>query len=295
MSRGPRVSLARACGGLAPRGRRARPGLGSLWRVRAWSSWSPAQAAPGCFRPTRAVERAPARSAPAPLPGAGTPPQPSPDTLADPSLVRLRFGWPAAGEVQRRSAGPGCAPARRPRRRRRASPSGSERRDGALRISTAGTTWEGDAPARAAGRGGRRAARVRGGRAGGLARGRVPRLEGVEALRRLAMARLLEAAVRRIRWSGRSGSRRPRCRRRRARWNLAVGFWIGADLELGERYGMRTEAEVPLVGTKAEFEQEFSVRRRVPCSARHPRRGAASRKRCAPPPTRPRCLASPAR
>ena len=162
-----------------PRGRRARPGLGSLWRVRGWSSWRQPRRAPGCFPAARAVERAPARSPPAPLPGAGTPPQPSPDTLADPSLVRLRFGWPAAGEVQ--------ATQRRTRVRTGQAPSATttrftqrlERRDGALRISTAGTTWEGDAPYRGPpGAVDGVHARGRGGRAGGLAGGRVPRARG---------------------------------------------------------------------------------------------------------------------
>jgi hypothetical protein len=54
----------------------------------------------------------------------------------------------------------------------------------------------------------------------------------------------------------------------REAWNLAVGFWTGADLELGERYVMKTDAEVPLApGMRFAFDQEFSVRRRVPCAA----------------------------
>jgi hypothetical protein len=226
---------------------------------------------PDASRPTRAVERAPARSAPAPLPGAGTPPQPSPDTLADPSLVRLRFGWPAAGEVQTTQ--------RRTRLRTGQAPSATttrftqrlERRDGALRISTAGTTWDGDAPYPGPP-----------GAVDGVLRaseevvqvvspeGEFRGLEGVEALRP-AMARLLEGAVPPDQVERALGFAEAVMQAQaREMWNLAVGFWIGADLELGERYGMRTEAEVPLVGTKAEFEQEFSVRRRVPCSARHP-------------------------
>lgn len=51
-------------------------------------------------------------------------------------------------------------------------------------------------------------------------------------------------------------------------WNLAVGFWIGADLELGERYGLENEAELPLLpGTTAKYEVEFGVARKVPCTA----------------------------
>jgi hypothetical protein len=51
-------------------------------------------------------------------------------------------------------------------------------------------------------------------------------------------------------------------------WNLAVGFWIGADLDLGERYGLENEAELPLLpGTTAKYEVEFGVARKVPCAA----------------------------
>ncbi|HYG66079.1 MAG TPA: hypothetical protein VD838_00420 [Anaeromyxobacteraceae bacterium] len=50
-------------------------------------------------------------------------------------------------------------------------------------------------------------------------------------------------------------------------WNLAVGFWIGAELELGERYGLENEAELPLLpGTTARYEVEFGVARKVPCA-----------------------------
>jgi hypothetical protein len=51
-------------------------------------------------------------------------------------------------------------------------------------------------------------------------------------------------------------------------WNLAVGFWIEADLDLGERYGLENEAEIPLLpGTTARYEVEFGVARKVPCAA----------------------------
>lgn len=51
-------------------------------------------------------------------------------------------------------------------------------------------------------------------------------------------------------------------------WNLAVGFWTGASLELGETYQMETETELPFApGTRAQSTVEFEVRRRVPCGA----------------------------
>jgi hypothetical protein len=51
-------------------------------------------------------------------------------------------------------------------------------------------------------------------------------------------------------------------------WNLAVGFWTGADLRMGERYAMQSEAELPLLaGVRAPQAVEFGVRRRVPCAA----------------------------
>lgn len=50
-------------------------------------------------------------------------------------------------------------------------------------------------------------------------------------------------------------------------WNLAVGFWTGADLRIGETYAMQSEAELPLLpGERAAQAVEFRVRRRVPCS-----------------------------
>jgi hypothetical protein len=51
-------------------------------------------------------------------------------------------------------------------------------------------------------------------------------------------------------------------------WNLAVGFWTGADLALGETYALESSAEIPLLpGLRAQQAVEFEVRRRVPCTA----------------------------
>jgi hypothetical protein len=50
-------------------------------------------------------------------------------------------------------------------------------------------------------------------------------------------------------------------------WSLAVGFWNGADLDLGEAYATETEAEIPVLpGTTAAYALEFAVKRRVPCA-----------------------------
>jgi hypothetical protein len=219
-----------------------------------------------------------APSSPAHLPGVAAPASPVPGAPAaepagvgqvDPKLVRLRFDWPASTEVQ--------ATQRRTRTRTGHAPVTTttrftqrlERREGTLRISTSGTTWEGDAPypgSPAAVEGVLRAAErvMQVVSPEGEFRG----LEGVEALRP-ALSRVLEGSVppeqleRALTFAEASMQLQAQ-----EMWNLAVGFWIGADLELGERYVMRTEAEVPLAQTLAEFEQEFSVRRRVPCSAR---------------------------
>lgn len=241
---------------------------------------APARAQEG-GRPSRPAARESTRAAaasgrahPAPARPSGPPAKPQQSAAAEgdnPAVVRLRFAWPAAANVQ--------ATQRRTRVRTGHEPSTTttrftqrlERRDGALRISTAGTTWEGDAPYRGPP-----------GAVDGVMRaaetvvqvvspeGEFQGLEGVEALRP-AMARLLEGSVPPEQVERALGFAEAAMQAQaREMWNLAVGFWIGADLELGERYGMRAEAEVPLAGAKAEFEQEFSVRRRVPCSARHP-------------------------
>ena len=165
---------------------------------------APARAQEG-GRPSRPAARESTRAAaasgrahPAPARPSGPPAKPQQSAAAegdDPAVVRLRFAWPAAANVQ--------ATQRRTRVRTGHEPSTTttrftqrlERRDGALRISTAGTTWEGDAPYRGPP-----------GAVDGVMRaaetvvqvvspeGEFQGLEGVEALRP-AMARLLEGSV----------------------------------------------------------------------------------------------------
>lgn len=189
----------------------------------------------------------------------------------DADVVRLRFEWPApveADAVERRTR---TRTGQRPvvtttRYTRRAA----RRDDGSLAIATARTRWDGDAPA--AGPKDVVAAFVRASEQVVQVvspEGELLRLERTEALRP-ALERLLaedelspEQRARAL--DGAEAAARAQAREA---WNLAVGFWTGADLELGERYVMKTDGEVPLLpGARIEYDQEFSVRRRVPCAA----------------------------
>ncbi len=54
----------------------------------------------------------------------------------------------------------------------------------------------------------------------------------------------------------------------RAGWNLAVGFWIGAELDFGRAWEKEEEASVWLLPTLAvKSRVRIEARRRVPCSA----------------------------
>jgi hypothetical protein len=101
------------------------------------------------------------------------------------------------------------------------------------------------------------------------AEGELSRIEGTEAVRAL-LAKTLEAAKVPKEQLDRAldlGEGAMRAESQET-WNLAVGFWIGADLELGERYGLENEAEIPLLpGTTARYQVEFGVARKVPCAA----------------------------
>jgi hypothetical protein len=101
------------------------------------------------------------------------------------------------------------------------------------------------------------------------AEGELARIEGTGAVRAL-LAKTLEAAKVPKEQQARAlelGEGAMRAESQET-WNLAVGFWIGADLELGERYGLENEAEIPLLpGTTARYQVEFGVARKVPCAA----------------------------
>ena len=137
-----------------------------------------------------------------------------------------------------------------------------------IRISTRGTSWSGDLPfppgfADQAMRASEQVIEVLD------ARGRFVGLEGVEAMHPV-LSKILdlaevppdraERAIELALAAMRSDTEEL--------WNVQAGFWIGADLEVGETYAMQAEAAVPfLPATRARQEVRFSARRRVPCAA----------------------------
>lgn len=185
-----------------------------------------------------------------------------------PDRVRFRFAWPAPLDAQvthrvtrTRSGAPEASTVARYAIRVRAAEGGG------LAVETAGTAWEGDLPfppalAQAAAAASDRVVLRLG------ADGEFDGLERAEALRPVLAAaygatlppdgaeRAVEAALAGVEADAEE------------RWNRAVGFWIGAELALGEPYVMRSEARLPLVPeVVAEARVEFQVRRRVPCGA----------------------------
>ena len=202
---------------------------------------------------------APARAAAADAPA----PEP-----ARAEVVALRFAWPAAARAKvtyRRT------------RLRTGQPTGTftaryetvaEGAPEGLRVATRGTTWRGDLPfAPALARDAIRASeqvvqRIR-------PAGEFVALEGVEALRPV-LARVLDDARVPPEQAERALALALAAARADAEelWNLAVGFWTGADLRLGETYAMQSEAELPLLpGARVSQAVEFGVRLRVPCAA----------------------------
>ena len=198
-------------------------------------------------------------------------PDPGVESVDDADLVRLRFDWPASVEAEAVERRTRLRSGQRPvvtttRFTRRAE----RREDGALAIATARTRWEGDAPA--PGPKDAVAALVRA--SGEVVQvvspeGELLRLERTEALRpaleTLFAAEELSEDQRARALDAAEGAARAQAREA---WNLAVGFWTGADLELGVRYVMKADRELPFgAGATVTYDQEFSVRRRVPCSA----------------------------
>lgn len=185
-----------------------------------------------------------------------------------PENVVLRFAWPdpldARVDFRRIRREPG-----RPESVFSARFSARAARDGTrIRISTSDTSWSGDIPfpegfADQALRASEHVVEVLD------SRGRFVGLEGVEAMRPV-LSKILDLAE------------VPPDRAERAielalgavrteteeLWNVQAGFWIGAELEVGETYAMQAEATVPfLPDARARQEVRFSARRRVPCTA----------------------------
>lgn len=209
---------------------------------------------------------------PGPAPGAEpAAPRASSATPAAPAaegrIVRFRFAWaaPLRARVAYRKtrlgpAGPTSFSARYEQR--------VERDGDGVRIQVRGTSWRGDLPfppalAKDAIRASEEVVqRVgEGGRFGGL--------EGVEALRPV-LDRVFEEAKVPREAAERAAALAVGAMRAEAEeaWNLAVGFWAGADLALGVAYALESEADIPLLpGVRAPQAVEFAVRRRVPCAA----------------------------
>jgi hypothetical protein len=185
-------------------------------------------------------------------------------------LVSLRFAWPQAARAKvtyrRTRVRPGQKPGTFTARYETLADAGGEK--GELRVSVRGTAWRGDLPvptvlAPEAIRAAETVVqRVR-------AQGEFAGLEGVEALRPV-LARVLEDARIPPEQSERALALAVAAARAEAEeiWNLAVGFWSGADLRIGETYELQSEAELPLLpGVRVPQAVQFGVRRRVPCSA----------------------------
>lgn len=183
-------------------------------------------------------------------------------------VVALRFAWPAPARAKvtfrrtRSRAGerPGTFTAR--------YELAAEPAEGGLSVATRATSWRGDLPvppalAKEAIRASERVAqRIR-------AQGEFAGLEGADALRPV-LARVLDDARVPPEQAERAVALALAAARTDAEelWNVAVGFWTGADLRLGETYALESEAEVPLLpGVRALQAVQFGVRRRVPCAA----------------------------
>lgn len=182
-------------------------------------------------------------------------------------IVRLRFAWaaPLRAKVSYRKTRVG--PAGRTAFTARWEERVSSDADG-LRIEARGTSWRGDLPfPQAFAKDAIRASEAVVQRVS--EDGRFAGLDGVEAMRPV-LSRVFEearvppdAAERAVGLA--LGAMRAEAEEA---WNLAVGFWAGADLALGQAYALVSEADLPLLpGVRAEQAVEFAVRRRVPCAA----------------------------
>jgi hypothetical protein len=183
-------------------------------------------------------------------------------------VVSLRFAWtaPARARVTFRRTRLRTGRPRSTftaRYETRVEPAGER-----LRVTNRATTWRGDLPfARALAREAMSASEQVVQEVG--RDGEFLGLDGVEALRPV-LARVLDDARVPEEQAQRALALALAATRAEAEqlWNLAVGFWTGADLRIGETYAMESEGELPLLpGVRAAQAVEFSVRRRVPCAA----------------------------
>ncbi len=191
-----------------------------------------------------------------------------------PDVVALRFAWSDPLElrvVYRRTR----IRTGKPRETFTARFTSRATREGAvLRLATTGTAWEGDLPippgfAAQAIRASERVVGIVDGE------GAFERLEGTEAMRAV-LAKIYGLAKVPREKAERAMNLAEAAMRAEAEelWNLEVGFWTDAELEVGETYALRAEAEIALLpGARAEHEITFSARRRVPCAAGERRAG----------------------
>jgi hypothetical protein len=195
-------------------------------------------------------------------PGAGTAARPR-----GPEMVALRFAWPAPLLAEVRFSRTRSRPGARPSTFTARWTSSAVREGDGLLVSAARTRWEGDLPVPPAAAASMiRASEAVVQRIG--ADGEFLGLEGAEALRP-AFARVFEEL-----WvPGEQAERAVALAEAGARadaeelWNLAVGFWTGAELELTELYGMERESELPFApGVRVRSAVEYRIRRRVPCA-----------------------------
>jgi hypothetical protein len=197
---------------------------------------------------------------------AGAAPEERPSRRAD--VVTLRFAWPdpLEGRVEYRRTRTQAGKPESTFAARFVTRAVAE--GAAIRIATRDTSWSGDAPfppgfAEQALRASEQVVEVVD------ARGRFGGLEGAEAMRRVLGKIFALAEVPRAK-ADRAVALAEAAMRAEAEelWNVEVGFWIGADLEVGETYAMKADASVPLVpGLRMPHEVRFSARRRVPCAA----------------------------
>ncbi len=193
---------------------------------------------------------------------------PTPGPVPAGDVVALRFSWPEAARARVTYRRTRSRTGEKPRVFTARYETRAERAEDGIRIATRGTTWRGEIPFPAALAKDAISAseavvqRVR-------AEGEFAGLDGAEAIRPV-LARLFEDAKVPPDERERAIAVAERAMRAEAEevWNLAVGFWIDADLAVGEAYALESEADIPLApGSRARQAVEFSVRRRVPCAA----------------------------
>ncbi len=216
-----------------------------------------------------ALAAPPAEAVPLPRSGPGEAgADEAPPSAARPRELALRFAWPRSMEARvtyrRFATGPGAPPRSFTARYvERTTAKGDE-----LRIASSGTRWEGEIPyppdeVRAA----IRASEAVVQRVG--ADGAFIGLLNEDALRPV-MQRIYEAAGLSDEEAEVAIAQVEAAMVDEARegWNLAVGFWVGAELDFGEAWEKEVDAPfwiLPALAVRSHV--RMAARRRVPCTA----------------------------